>query len=112
MTLVRLYFIKHDGNEVEVTAECGASILQIAQENGLEIEGACEGNMACSTCHVIVDKEFYDLLPEASDEEEEMLDLASGLRATSRLGCQLLVTSELDGMKLILPKESRNMIGF
>ncbi|MBL4789975.1 MAG: 2Fe-2S iron-sulfur cluster binding domain-containing protein [Kordiimonadaceae bacterium] len=87
------------------------TILQLAQENGVEMEGACEGNMACSTCHVIVEKRFFPKLPTASEYEEDMLDLASGLRATSRLGCQIVLEKELDGMRLTLPKESRNMLG-
>lgn len=105
-------FEKPDGEKVPVETETGVTVLQLAQEQGLDIEGACEGNMACSTCHVILDETHYDLLPEASEEEEEMLDLAVGLKATSRLGCQILVDEKLDGAVLTLPKTSRNMLGF
>lgn len=109
---VKVTFIDPEGTETPLEAEEGMSVLQLAQENGVEMEGACEGNMACSTCHVIVEPEFFRQLPEASEDEEEMLDLASGLKATSRLGCQITLTNSLDGMRLHLPKESRNMLGF
>jgi len=108
---ISVTFIDSDGKETRTSGEKGMTILQLAQESGLDIEGACEGNMACSTCHIIVDKEFFRLLPEASDEEEDMLDLASGLKATSRLGCQLELEPSLDGLRLYIPAESRNMLG-
>ncbi len=109
---MKVVFIKQDGTELTVETDAGVSVLQLAQEQGLDMEGACEGNMACSTCHVIVDKAYYSKLDEASEEEEEMLDLALGLTSTSRLGCQLMLTEELDGIILKLPKASRNMMGF
>ena len=112
MSKVTVIFVKPDGSKVSVETEPGVSLLQLAQEEGLDIEGACEGNMACSTCHMIVDGDYFDLLPEASEDEEEMLDLASGLTATSRLGCQVEVTKDLDGLVLYLPAEKRNMLGF
>ncbi len=85
-------------------------MLEIAHKNGIDIEGACEGSLACSTCHVIVDPEWYDLLKEASEDEEDMLDLAFGLTATSRLGCQIIITEELDGLIVRLPSTTRNML--
>ncbi|MCK0069874.1 ferredoxin family 2Fe-2S iron-sulfur cluster binding protein [Kordiimonas laminariae] len=112
MNKVTVTFVKPDGTEVNIQTEPGVSLLQLAQEEGLDIEGVCEGNMACSTCHMIVAEEFFDRLPEASEDEEEMLDLASGLTATSRLGCQVDVTPDLDGLILYLPAEKRNMLGF
>jgi len=112
MSDVTVTFIRPDGSELKVMTEPGVTVLQLAQENGLEMEGACEGNMACSTCHVIVDKDHFNRLPEASENEEEMLDLALGLTATSRLGCQIVIDDSLDGIILRLPKESRNMMGF
>jgi len=72
-------------------------------------QGACEGSVACSTCHVILSPEHYDLLPEASDDENDMLDMAFGLTDTSRLGCQVKLTRELDGMEAMLPSATRNM---
>jgi ferredoxin-2, mitochondrial len=73
------------------------------------VQGACEGSVACSTCHVILSPEHYDLLPEASDDENDMLDMAFGLTDTSRLGCQVKLTRELDGMEATLPSATRNM---
>ena len=79
------------------------TILEIAQKNGIDIEGSCEGSLACSTCHIIVDKEWYSMLDKPSWDEEDMLDLATGLTLTSRLGCQITVTDKLDGLKISLP---------
>lgn len=112
MSLIKVTFRKPDDTDLLVETEPGVSVLQLAQEQGLEIEGACEGNMACSTCHIIVDKEHFLCLPDASEEEEEMLDLAAGLKATSRLGCQIIVDEKLDGAVLTLPKTTKNMLGF
>ena len=103
-------FIERDGRRREIEAPLGLSLLEIAHKNGVDIEGACEGSLACSTCHVIVDPEWYDLLKEASEDEEDMLDLAFGLTATSRLGCQIIITEELDGLIVRLPKSTRNML--
>ena len=106
----KLTFIERDGNRREVDAPLGLSVLEIAHKNGIDIEGACEGSLACSTCHVIVDPEWYDLLKEASEDEEDMLDLAFGLTATSRLGCQIIITEELDGLVVRLPASTRNLL--
>lgn len=103
-------FILRDGTRKEVDAPVGLSVLEIAHRNDVDIEGACEGSLACSTCHVIVDKEWYERLKPASEDEEDMLDLAFGLTATSRLGCQLIITDELDGLTVALPNETRNMM--
>ena len=89
----------------------GLSLLEIARKYNIDIEGACEGSLACSTCHVIVDPEWFDSLDEATEDEEDMLDLAFGLTETSRLGCQIIVTDELDGITVTLPSETRNMLG-
>ena len=106
----RMVFIERDGTRREVDAPLGLSVLEIAHKNGIDIEGACEGSLACSTCHVIIDPEWYDLLKEASEDEEDMLDLAFGLPATSRLGCQIIITEELDGLIVRLPASTRNML--
>ena len=105
----RMTFIERDGNRREVDAPLGLSVLGIAHRNKIDIEGACEGSLACSTCHVIVDTDWYDLLKEATEDEEDMLDLAFGLTATSRLGCQIVMTEELDGLTVRLPSATRNM---
>ena len=80
-----------------------STILDIAQKNGIDIEGACEGSLACSTCHIIVGKEWYGKLDKPSWDEDDMLDLATGLTLTSRLGCQIILTDKLDGLKISLP---------
>ena len=108
---IRVTFVQPSGNEIQTVGEAGMSVLQLAQENGIEMEGACEGNMACSTCHVIVDNDFFSKLPRATDDEEDMLDLAVGLTATSRLGCQIVLEQSHDGLRLFLPALSRNMLG-
>jgi len=106
----RITFVKPDGSHIDVEAPIGLSILEIAHRNNIDLEGACEGSLACSTCHVIVDNEWYDALPEASEDEEDMLDLAFGLTHTSRLGCQIKMTEELDGLTVRLPNATRNMM--
>jgi 2Fe-2S ferredoxin len=103
-------FIERDGARREVDAPLGLSVLEIAHKHGVDIEGACEGSLACSTCHVIVDQEWYELLKEASEDEEDMLDLAFGLTQTSRLGCQIIMTEELDGLTVKLPQATRNLM--
>jgi len=106
----KMVFIESDGSRKEVEAPLGLSVLEIAHRNNVDIEGACEGSLACSTCHVIVDDDWYARLPEATEDEEDMLDLAFGLTRTSRLGCQLVITEELDGLTVALPGETRNML--
>ena len=98
------------GERREIDAEQGTSLLVAAQKNDIDIEGACEGAMACSTCHLIVSEDWFEKLPDASEEEEDMLDLAYGLTKTSRLGCQITVTEDLDGLVLKVPDETRNMM--
>lgn len=106
----KMTFIYPDGTEKEVDAPLGQSVLEIAHANAIPLEGACEGSLACSTCHVIVDQTFYEGLPEATEDEEDMLDLAFGLTHTSRLGCQILITEALDGLRVALPAATRNMM--
>jgi ferredoxin, 2Fe-2S len=106
----KMTFIQRDGSRLEVEAPIGLSVLEIAHRNDIDIEGACEGSLACSTCHVIVDAEWYELLKDATEDEEDMLDLAFGLTQTSRLGCQIIMTEELDGLTVRLPQATRNMM--
>lgn len=103
-------FIETDGTRREVEAPLGLSVLEIAHRHGIDLEGACEGSLACSTCHVIVEAEWFDVLPDATEDEEDMLDLAFGLKPTSRLGCQIIMTEELDGLTVRLPPGTRNMM--
>lgn len=106
----KMTFVNRDGRRQEVDAPVGLSVLEIAHRHNIDIEGACEGSLACSTCHVIVDPDWYELLKEASEDEEDMLDLAFGLTQTSRLGCQIIMTEELDGLTVSLPQATRNMM--
>jgi ferredoxin len=109
---VRVTFIHADGKgRTEAEANAGDILLDVAQAHLMPLEGTCEGQMACSTCHVIVAKEDFDRLPPASEEEEDMLDLAAGVRRTSRLACQIVLTDDLDGLIVHIPSESRNMQG-
>ncbi|PWC31415.1 ferredoxin family 2Fe-2S iron-sulfur cluster binding protein [Azospirillum sp. TSO35-2] len=104
----KMTFIETDGNRREVDAPLGLSVLEIAHKNSLDLEGACEGSLACSTCHVVIEPEWFDVLPDAQEDEEDMLDLAFGLTKTSRLGCQIIMTEELDGLVVRLPGGSNN----
>ncbi len=104
----KMTFIERDGTRREVDAPLGLSVLEIAHRHGVDIEGACEGSLACSTCHVIVDPTYFELLQAPTEDEEDMLDLAFGLEETSRLGCQIVMTEELDGLVVRLPKATRN----
>jgi len=106
----KMTFIAPDGTRREVDAPVGISVLEIAHRNDIDIEGACEGSLACSTCHVVVDPTYFAKLEEASEDEEDMLDLAFGLTATSRLGCQIIMSEELDGLVVSLPESTRNML--
>lgn len=108
--MVKMTFVEPDGARREIETPAGKTILEIAHANNVDIEGACEGVMACSTCHVIVEPEWYGKLPSPEEDEEDMLDLAAGLTRTSRLGCQITVTEALDGLTVRLPKETHNML--
>jgi 2Fe-2S ferredoxin len=107
----RMTFIERDGTRKEVEAPLGLSVLEIAHKHGVDIEGACEGSLACSTCHVVVDAAWYGKLAGATEDEEDMLDLAFDLQETSRLGCQIIMTEALDGLVVKLPAGTRNMMG-
>jgi ferredoxin len=109
--MIKVTFINADGDVQNVDAQDGQNLLEVAQAAGQPLEGTCEGQMACSTCHVIIDKDWFDKLPRAVEDEEDMLDLASGARRTSRLSCQILLTTEQDGIVVHIPPEARNMQG-
>ena len=108
--MAKMTFINRDGSRSTVDAPLGKSIMEIALLHDIDIEGACEGSLACSTCHVIFDSADYAALDPASEDEEDMLDLAFGLTPTSRLGCQIIMTERLDGVAVALPKETRNFL--
>ena len=109
--MVRVIFIANDGNRIEAEGEEGTSLLDCAQAAGMPLEGTCEGQMACSTCHVVVDPEWFARLKQASEDEEDMLDLAAAVERTSRLSCQIVLGPELDGLTVRVPPEHRDMQG-
>ncbi|MFO1254220.1 MAG: 2Fe-2S iron-sulfur cluster-binding protein [Sphingomonadaceae bacterium] len=107
--LVEVTFITDKGETVKAEGREGERLLAVAQAAGMPLEGTCEGQMACSTCHVVVAREWFERLPRASEDEEDMLDLAAGVRATSRLACQIELTAALNGLEARIPGESRDM---
>ncbi len=109
---MKIKFIASDEKtETVVEAEEGQSLLSLGQINNQPLEGTCEGQMACSTCHVIIGRDWFDKLQPASDMEEDMLDMAASPKRTSRLACQIEISKELDGMTVYMPREVRNMEG-
>lgn len=106
----KVTFVYQDGTEKTFEAPVGISLLEVAHKNGVPLEGACEGSLACSTCHLVIDPAYYEKLAAATDDEEDMLDLAFGLTHTSRLGCQIMVSDALDGIRVSLPAATRNMM--
>lgn len=106
---VAVTFITEKGERVGATGQIGERLLELGQNAGMPLEGTCEGQMACSTCHVIVVSEWFDRLAPASDDEEDMLDLATGVTRTSRLSCQIRLDAALDGLEVRIPGEARDM---
>ena len=109
--MIRVTFIGADGTTRAAQAAAGDRLLEVAQNADQPLEGTCEGQMACSTCHVIVDADWFGHLPAPSEEEDDMLDLAAGATRTSRLACQIVLDETLDGLVVRMPPESRNMQG-
>jgi ferredoxin len=110
--VIRVRFFRADGAlDKEVEAEPGQRLLDVAWAAREPLEGACEGVMACSTCHVIVDADDFERLPEASEEEEDLLDLAAHASRTSRLACQIMLTEEMQTLTVRVPPEAKNWMG-
>lgn len=108
---IHITFILRDGSRLEATGEIGETLLKVAHANGVnDIEGACSGAMACSTCHVIVDPLWYKKIPTASDDEADMLELAAGLTRTSRLACQITLTESMNGLTVKLPQSTISLL--
>lgn len=110
--MYKVVFVLPNGEEYIAEAKDGDNLLSIAHRNALQLEGACEGSLACATCHLIVDQKWFDILDdiaEASEDEEDMLDFAFNLTTTSRLGCQIRMCKELDGLRVTIPSENRNV---
>ena len=109
--MIKVRFHKPDGTlDKEVEAEPGQRLLDVAWKAKQPLEGACEGVMACSTCHVIVDKADFEKLPRASDEEEDLLDLAAHATRTSRLACQIILTEDMETLDVRIPASSKNWL--
>ncbi|OMJ96076.1 hypothetical protein SteCoe_460 [Stentor coeruleus] len=106
---ISFFWVTHDGRETKVEGKIGESLLENAHRNSIDLEGACDGSLACSTCHVILSESLYDVQPEPTADEEDMLDLAFGLTPTSRLGCQIKITEDMSNTRIQLPKASVNM---
>ncbi|MWV27736.1 2Fe-2S iron-sulfur cluster-binding protein [Aurantiacibacter rhizosphaerae] len=109
---MKVTFITRKNEKVEVQAAAGDRLLEVGQAAGMPLEGTCEGQMACSTCHVIIAREWFDKLEPAVEDEEDMLDLAADVQATSRLSCQIILSEELDGMEVRMPSDSNDAQGF
>ncbi|XP_026214652.1 ferredoxin-2, mitochondrial [Anabas testudineus] len=106
--VVNVVYIDRSGQRIPVKAKVGDNVLYLAHKHGIDLEGACEASLACSTCHVYVSAAHFDKLPEPVEREDDMLDMAPLLQENSRLGCQIILTPELDGIELTLPKVTRN----
>ncbi|TMW51475.1 hypothetical protein DOY81_003446 [Sarcophaga bullata] len=106
--VVRVTYIDKNGKRIEVKGKVGDNVLYLAHRYEIEMEGACEASLACTTCHVYVHDDYLDKLPEAEEKEDDLLDMAPFLKENSRLGCQIVLTKELDGIELTLPKATRN----
>ena len=104
---ITFHHLKDDSRRT-VDAEVGENLLEVAHHNGIPLEGACEGSIACSTCHLIFDDDRYDELPEPCEDEDDMLDLAFALTPTSRLGCQVIVTEDMAGETVTIPAATTN----
>jgi len=107
--LVKVCFVTSEGEKVTVDAQTGANLLEVGQAAGMPLEGTCEGQMACSTCHVIVASEWFHKLQPASADEEDLLDLAAGVTQNSRLSCQIRLSEALDGIEVHIPKVWHDM---
>jgi len=106
--VVNVTFVDKAGERIFVRAKVGDNVLYLAHRHGIELEGACEASLACSTCHVYVHTDFLDNINEATEKEEDLLDMAPGLKENSRLGCQIVLHKGLDGLELTLPSTTRN----
>ena len=105
LNVPKLIFIQTNGDESSFDAENGLSVMEVARDNDIGIEGTCGGSISCCTCHVIIDPEWFPIVGNPNPDEEDMLDLAMGLKSTSRLGCQIEITDELNGLRINVPEE-------
>lgn len=106
--IVNVTFVDKEDNRIRVKGKIGDNLLYLAHRYEIEMEGACEASLACTTCHCYVDIENFDKLPSPEEKEEDLLDMAPFLKENSRLGCQIVLAKQLDGMQITLPKATRN----
>ncbi|XP_034401257.1 ferredoxin-2, mitochondrial isoform X2 [Cyclopterus lumpus] len=106
--VVNVVYVDRSGQRIPVKAKVGDNVMYLAQRHGIELEGSCEASLACSTCHVYVNSSHFDKLAEPDEREDDMLDMAPMLQENSRLGCQIILKPELEGIELTLPKVTRN----
>lgn len=106
--VVNITYVRKDGSKVPVRGKVGDNLMYLAHRYGVEMEGACEASLACTTCHVYVREDYCDRLPEPDEKEEDLLDLAPFLKENSRLGCQIVLTKDLEGLEVTLPMATRN----
>ncbi|XP_045903920.1 ferredoxin-2, mitochondrial [Micropterus dolomieu] len=106
--VVNVVYIDRSGQRIPIKAKVGDNVLYLAHKHGVDLEGACEASLACSTCQVYVSAAHFDKLPQPDEREDDMLDMAPMLQENSRLGCQIILTRELDGIEFTLPKVTRN----
>ncbi|XP_070782339.1 ferredoxin-2, mitochondrial [Enoplosus armatus] len=106
--VVNVVYIDRSGQRIPIKAKVGDNVLYLAHKHGVDLEGACEASLACSTCQVYVSAAHFNKLPDPDEREDDMLDMAPMLQENSRLGCQIILTPELDGIELTLPKVTRN----
>jgi len=102
---VSVTYVDPQGEEFVADAEVGKNLLEVAHDNNIELEGACGGELACATCHLVFDEDIFETLDEKDPEEDDMLDLAFELTDTSRLGCQINVREDMAGMKVKIPDD-------
>jgi len=103
LKMPKIIFYKEKGMRTEIEVQPGQTLLEVAREHNIDIEGTCEGNLACATCHLIIDKDWSSKIPQATEDERDMLDLVNGLTVNSRLGCQIKVTGDLNGLIVFVP---------
>lgn len=106
--IVNITYVTKDGKEIPIKGKVGDNVMYLAHRHEIEMEGACEASLACTTCHVYVDADYYDRLTEPLEKEDDLLDMAPFLKENSRLGCQIVLTKELDGIRVTLPAATRN----
>ncbi|CAH1642548.1 unnamed protein product [Spodoptera littoralis] len=106
--VVNITYVDKDGNRIKVRGKVGDNVMYLAHRHDIPMEGACEASLACTTCHVYVPPDYFDKLPASEEKEDDLLDMAPFLKENSRLGCQITLTKDLEGMEVQLPKATRN----